>query len=79
MTKSEVSNLKLFVETYKFLQKYLQQFCFSVHDAHISLEATQRVLLKTAFTKSSEGWINAVGSVSGCHDDHMSSLFQAVH
>lgn len=30
-------------------------------------------------TKSPECWIDAVGSVSGSHDNDMGSLFQTVH
>lgn len=30
-------------------------------------------------TKSPERWIDAVGSVGGCHDDDMGSLFQTIH
>ena len=30
-------------------------------------------------TKSSQSWINAVGSVGGGHYDHVTSLLQAIH
>ena len=29
--------------------------------------------------KPPEGWVDGVGSVGGCHHDHMSSLFEPVH
>ena len=30
-------------------------------------------------SETSKGWINAVGSVGGGHDDHMTTLLHAVH
>lgn len=32
-----------------------------------------------SLTKSPESWIDAVGSVSGSHDDDVGSLFQTIH
>lgn len=29
--------------------------------------------------KTSESWVNAVGTVGGSHDDHMTTLLQAIH
>lgn len=36
-------------------------------------------LEQSDLTESPEGWVNAVGSVSGCHDNDMSPLLQSVH
>lgn len=37
------------------------------------------VILTNQLTKSPECWIDAVGSVSGSHDNDMGSLFQTIH
>lgn len=46
---------------------------------HQLVMSMQKTLEQNDLTKSPESRVNAVGSVSGCHDDDMSPLLQSVH